>query len=152
MRYVLADKIIELSVGRSITAIKYVTMSDALIGVYEPDASTELPAAMILEAMAQTAGLLALATIEFAAQPVLAKVQPCEIFRQARVGEGIELCAEVEELNELGCRARATARVENELIAEATIYLGFVKTDEPIDVFRARVKKHLASLFPEMKV
>ncbi|GAC1446447.1 MAG: 3-hydroxyacyl-ACP dehydratase FabZ [Pyrinomonadaceae bacterium] len=149
MRYVLADKIIELSAGRSITAIKHVTMSDALVGVYEPNASTELPAAMMLEAMAQTAGLLALTTIDFAAQPVLAKVQPCEVLRQARAGETLELCAEIEERNESGCHARATAKVENELIAAATIYLGFVKTDEPTDVFRVRVRERLASLFPK---
>lgn len=149
MRYVLVDRIDELTPGCSITATKFVTMSDALIDIYEPHASTELPAAMLIEAMAQTAGMLAAATMNFAAQPVLAKVQPCEIFRQPRAGESVSLRAEIEEQNDAGCRAQATAKVENESLAEATIYLGFVKTDEPQNEFRARVRAHLSSLFPE---
>jgi 3-hydroxyacyl-[acyl-carrier-protein] dehydratase len=152
MRYILVDKIVELQKRRMIAAIKHVTMSDALVSVYEPRGSMELPGAMMIEAMAQAAGLLAMATIDLTAQPVLAKVQPCEIFRQARVGETIALRAEIEERNEMGCRTRATAQVENELLAEATIYLGFVKTGEPPEILRARAQQYVQSLFPEMKV
>ncbi len=83
MRYVLIDKITELETGKKLTGIKNVTFSDALARV----GGASLPAAFVLEAMAQAAGLLLMATIECQAQPVLSKIQRMKISGRVSAGE-----------------------------------------------------------------
>lgn len=125
MRYVLIDRITSLVPGRSLTAIKNVSVSDDLVTRYAPGVSA-LPASMALEAMAQAAGILVAATIDFRAQPVLAKVQPFAAYGRAAPGDQIDLRADLEELNDVGCRAQVTAHVGQTLLAEAFIYLALV--------------------------
>jgi len=72
MRYVLIDRITALVPGQSLAAIKNVSFADDLVTHYAPGLSA-LPAAMVLEAMAQAAGLLVAATLTAPAQPVLAR-------------------------------------------------------------------------------
>ena len=55
MRYVLIDRITALVPGQSLAAIKNVSFADDLVTHYAPGLSA-LPAAMVLEAMAQAAG------------------------------------------------------------------------------------------------
>jgi len=57
MRYVLIDRIASLEAGRMLTAVKNVSLSDDLVARLGPGVSA-LPPSMVLEAMAQAAGLL----------------------------------------------------------------------------------------------
>src|SRR5690242_20611150 len=75
VRYVLIDRITALEPGRTLAAIKNVSLGDDLVVRVRPGVSA-LPASMVLEAMAQAAGLLVVASVQEPAQPVLAKVQP----------------------------------------------------------------------------
>ena len=126
--------------------IKNVTMSDSLVVRYQADL-TALPATFVLEAMAQGAGLLLIASIEFSAQPVLAKVQHFSAFAQARPGDQIVVSAEIEDLRAEGCKAQVRAEIQNRLLAEATIYLALV----PLDGGRSSedLRVQMSNLFPE---
>jgi len=140
VRYVLVDRITALAPGRTLKAIKNVSLSDDLVTRIRPGVSA-LPGSMVLEAMAQAAGLLVVASVETPAQPVLAKVQPFTAYADAVAGDRIELEAELDDLRGEGARATVTAIVDGVRIAEAVIYLGLmpIEDDERIAVMRDRL-------------
>lgn len=145
MRYVLIDRILALTPGCALTAIKNVSVSDDLVSQYGPGRSS-LPGSMVLEAMAQAAGLLAIATAGGRTQPVLAKVQPFTSHAEAAPGDQIRIDAALEDLRAEGCRAHVTASVDGRPLADATVYLGFV----PLDETRAGVMRAaLENTFPD---
>ena len=145
MRYVLIDRITALRPGRALDAIKNVSVSDDLVDRVRPGVSA-LPGSMVLEAMAQAAGLLVIASIAEPAQPVLAKVQPFTAHREAAAGDQIQLHAELEDLRKEGARASVTASVAGTRIAEAAMYLGLM----PIEGSErtAMMRERLADTFP----
>jgi 3-hydroxymyristoyl/3-hydroxydecanoyl-(acyl carrier protein) dehydratase len=142
VRYVLIDRITALERGHALTAIKNVSLSDGMVMRLAPGVSA-LPASMVLEAMAQAAGLLVIASTSQPAQPVLAH-------GDAVAGDRIVLRAELDELRSQGARAHVTASVDERLIAEAAIYLGLMPIEgEDSDDRLALVRERLADTFPE---
>jgi 3-hydroxyacyl-[acyl-carrier-protein] dehydratase len=145
LRYVLIDRITALEPGRALAAIKNVSLSDSLVTRIRPGVSA-LPGSMVLEAMAQAAGLLVVASVHEPAQPVLAKVQPFTAHRDAVAGDRIELRAELQELRREGARAHATALVDGTTIAEAVIYLGLMPIEDEERI--ALMRERLTDAFP----
>jgi 3-hydroxyacyl-[acyl-carrier-protein] dehydratase len=149
MRYVLIDRITALVPGQSLAAIKNVSFGDALVTHYAPGLSA-LPAAMVLEAMAQAAGLLVAATLTAPAQPVLAKVQPFRAYGHARPGDCVGIRAEIEERRCEGCRARVVSSIDDRPLADATIHLALIPLEGPTATTRAQIlRAMLADTFPE---
>jgi 3-hydroxyacyl-[acyl-carrier-protein] dehydratase len=149
MRYVLIDRITALVPGQSLAAIKNVSHGDDLVSRYAPGLFA-LPAAMVLEAMAQAAGLLVAATITAPVQPVLAKVQPFSAYGHAHPGDCVTIRAELEELRREGCRARVAASIDGRALADATIFLALVPLEGAGDASRAAtLRAMLADTFPE---
>ena len=99
MRYVFVDRITRLEPGRILSACKNVTFSDGLATTYLPGISA-LPASMVLETMAQAAGLLVAATVPAPSLPVLAKVQPFSAHGLARPGDCVTVDARLEDVRE----------------------------------------------------
>jgi 3-hydroxyacyl-[acyl-carrier-protein] dehydratase len=132
MRYVLVDRIVSLTPGVMLRAIKNVSAADDMITRYGPG-RWALPATMVLEAMAQATGLLVVATLGGKALPVLAKVKPFTSYTDATPGDQVCLEAQLEELRHGGCRASATASVCGRRLADATIYLALIALEEPGD-------------------
>src|SRR5262245_45602696 len=148
MRYILVDRITSLAPGQQVTAIKNVSASDDLVSHYGHGLSA-MPSTMVLEAMAQAAGLLIAATIDCAAQPMLAKVNPFSSYGLARPGDRIVLCAELDELRDQGCVCRVTASIDGRLLASATIYLALVPFSVCGDAVSAEpMRLALADAFP----
>jgi len=149
MRYVLVDRITGLDPGRSLSAIKNVTASDDLVTRY-PAGLSALPSTMVLEAMAQAAGILVVASRPSSGQPMLAKVQPFTAYALARPGDQLHVRAEVEELTGEWCKAQVTAEVGQRLLAEATVYLALVASDaSAADSGDEQLRASLAEGFPE---
>jgi 3-hydroxyacyl-[acyl-carrier-protein] dehydratase len=149
MRYVLIDRITALVPGQSLAAVKNVSYGDDMVTRYAPGLSA-LPAAMLLEAMAQAAGLLVAASITDPAQPVLAKVQPFSSYGHARPGDCVAIRAELEELRSEGCRARVTASIDGRALADATIHLALIPLEGSTAGARAPILRAvLADTFPE---
>jgi 3-hydroxyacyl-[acyl-carrier-protein] dehydratase len=153
LRYVLIDRITALEPGRTLAAIKNVSLSDDLVTRIRPGVSA-LPGSMVLEAMAQAAGLLVVASVHEPAQPVLAKVQPCTVYADAVAGDRIDLVAELHDLRREGARAKVTAAVDGKPIAEAVIYLGLmpIEGEERLAVMRSRLSDAFPGWFDEVPV
>jgi len=153
VRYVLIDRITALAPGQTLAAIKNVSLSDDLVTRVRPGVSA-LPGSMVLEAMAQAAGLLVVGSVDEPAQPVLAKVQPFTAYRDAVVGDRIELHAELQDLRREGARTHVIAAVDGSTIAEAVIYLGLMPIDgnERIALMRDRLADAFPGWFDEASV
>ena len=147
MRYLLVDQILDLAVGDHIRALKNVTASDAF-AVTRASGHIVLPASMMLEAMAQAAGLLVAASWPDA-QPLLAKVNGFQTNAEARPGTRLLISARLAEARAMeGCALSASAESDDGLRAEATIYLALVPFagEAQRDEARARLK----GLFPQI--
>jgi 3-hydroxyacyl-[acyl-carrier-protein] dehydratase len=148
VRYVLVDRITALEPGRTLTAIKNVSLSDDLVRRVAPGVSA-LPGSMLLEAMAQAAGLLVVASIPTPAQPVLAKVQPFTAHADAIPGDQVQLSAELQDVRAEGARAHVRASVGGTAIAEAVIYLALMPLEGEAGAGRiALMRERLADTFP----
>lgn len=67
--FLLIDRVLEMEMGKSITAIKNVSINEPFFPGHFPD-SPVMPGVMILEAMAQAAALLSFKTENFAPSEV----------------------------------------------------------------------------------
>ena len=125
MRYVLLDRITHLERGRSLHGVKNVSVSDDLVTRYGQGVHA-LPSSMVLESMAQAAGLLIAGTLDCCCHPVLAKIQPFSISGLARPGDRLDVVAELVELRDEGCEVSVRVSVDHRAIASATVYLGLL--------------------------
>lgn len=87
------------------------------------DGAGAMPATLVLEAMAQTAGMLCAATARWREKMVLAKVEVAAFPAAARAGDRLDLAAEMLDSREGTYRLRTTASVGDVVVAEATILL-----------------------------
>jgi 3-hydroxymyristoyl/3-hydroxydecanoyl-(acyl carrier protein) dehydratase len=149
MRYVLLDRITHLEHGRSLRGIKNVSVSDDLVTRYSEGVHA-LPSSMVLEAMAQAAGLLIARTHDCRCQPVLAKIQPFSIRGLARPGDRLDVVAEIVDLRDEGCEVAVNASVDHRAIASATVYLGLLPhTGADAGARITAWRRYLADMFPE---
>lgn len=149
MRYVLLDRITHLEHGRLLRGIKNVSKTDDLVTRYS-EGVYALPSSMVLEAMAQAAGILIAGSQDCRCHPVLAKIQPFSISGLAQPGDRIDVIAEIVELREEGCEVAVTASVDRHRIASATVYLGLVAHAGAGAEGRVTAwRRYLADTFPE---
>ena len=128
MRYFLIDKVTELVPGERASAVKNVTLTDEVLHDHFPDFPV-MPGALMLEAVAQLAGLLVESTVHAreragGAPPrraLLASIEKAKFHETAgpgdqividvRLGSELAGAAQVEALLRVGERRIATARL-----------------------------------------
>lgn len=110
-------------------AIKNITFSD---GVGRPSGANWMPfpAAFVMESMAQAGGLLIAMTIDYKAQPVLAKIQQMRIYGRAKPGDRLDIFAGLEDMQEAGAKLYVKSSRGGVPLAEATVYLSLVSFEE----------------------
>jgi 3-hydroxymyristoyl/3-hydroxydecanoyl-(acyl carrier protein) dehydratase len=152
MRYILIDRITEYEGGKMLKAIKNITFSD---GVGRPRGANwvPFPAAFVMESMAQAAGLLVAMTIDYRAQPVLAKVQQMRVYDQAKPGDRLDIFAGLEDMQEAGARLYVKSSRDGVPLAEATVFLSLVSFEEfgmeKASEHRRMLRSVVANLAPE---
>lgn len=116
MRWHWIDQITELKSGQRMAAIKNVTLSEDAINEHfsariGPDGTREeaipvMPGSLMIEGMAQTAGLLVGEMSRFQEKVVLAKVNRAVIERDVIAGQTIKYEAEIEHVDPIGVATR----------------------------------------------
>ena len=101
MRWIWIDKFIEFTSRVSATSMKNVSLAEEHVHDLYP-AFPIAPNSLIVEGMAQTAGLLVGEARGFAEKVVLAKIGRATFYRLVRPGETIQYAAKIEQLNEQG--------------------------------------------------
>src|SRR5438094_1750552 len=117
MRWIWIDRFTEFTSRQSADAIKIVSLAEEHLHDLYP-AFPIVPHSLIIEGMAQTAGILVGEARNFEEKVILAKIGKATFHRLVRPGETITFAANVEQLNEQGASIAGTVKVGSELVAE----------------------------------
>ncbi len=136
MRWIWIDKFIEFNSGQNAVALKNVTMAEEHLHDHFPGFPV-MPESLMIEAMAQTAGILVGEAKEFREKVILAKIKKAVFFDYVKPGDTIKLRAEIESI-----------------VAEAATTSGKITRDDKviaeIDLMFSHVDRNLAGIeFPE---
>ena len=136
MRWIWIDKFTEFTSRTSATAIKNVTLAEEHLHDLYP-AFPIVPHSLIVEGMAQTAGILVGEARNFAEKVILAKIGKATFHRLVRPGDTITYSAKIDQLSEQGASISGTVSVAGDLVAD-------------IDLMFSHIDQNLAGLeFPE---
>jgi len=138
MRWIWIDKFVEFTPRASATAVKNVTLAEEHLHDLYPNFPI-VPHSLIVEGMAQTAGILVGEARNFAEKVILAKIGRATFHRLVRPGDTITYNACIDQLSEQGASITGTVTVGagNDLVAE-------------IELMFSHIDQNLAGLeFPE---
>jgi 3-hydroxyacyl-[acyl-carrier-protein] dehydratase len=125
MRWIWIDKFVEFTPQKSATAIKNVSLAEEHLHDLYP-AFPIVPHTLIIEGMAQTAGILVGEARNFEEKVILAKVSRATFHRLVRPGETISFNANIEQLNEQGASIAGTVKVGSELVADIELMFSHI--------------------------
>jgi len=131
MRWFWIDCFTEFVRRRHARARKAVTLGEEHLHDHFPGAAM-MPNTLVLEGMAQTAGLLVADALDFKLQVVLAKVSSVDFAFDALPGDTLEYLAEIVELSPSGSLVRVTSRVGVREQATAELYFGHLEAGTTI--------------------
>ena len=126
MRWFWIDRFEEFVRGRHATAVKNVTLAEEHLHDHFPGAAL-MPNALIVEGMAQTAGLLVADAIEFNRRVVLAKVAAAEFRFDAVPGDTIRFHAEVLDIKPTGSLTKVRTTVGDREQGEAELFFAHLE-------------------------
>jgi len=117
--FLFCDEIIELEPGVSCTALWYLSGEESFFAGHFPGRPT-LPGVLMVEALAQTAGLAALSDGDFAGKlPLFGGIDKARFRRQVIPGETLTLVAHLGRMSRMAGRASGIASVDGEVACEA---------------------------------
>ncbi len=99
MRWIWIDGFVEFVSGRRASAVKNVTLAEEYLHDHFPGCPV-MPTSLIIEGMAQTAGILVGEAREFAENVILAKIKTAEFQDHAAPGDQLRYDAVLESLDE----------------------------------------------------
>jgi 3-hydroxyacyl-[acyl-carrier-protein] dehydratase len=126
--FLLIDEIVELEPGRRAVARKRVREDEWYLRGHFPGRPV-MPGVLIVEAMAQTGALAVLSEEENRGRLALfAGIDDCRFKRIVEPGDELELRCELERARGPVGRGKATAHVDGELAARATLTFAVERT------------------------
>ncbi|MCS7032822.1 MAG: beta-hydroxyacyl-ACP dehydratase, partial [Phycisphaerae bacterium] len=145
MRWIWIDKFLEFSPKQSAVALKNVTLAEEHLHDLFPEFPV-VPNCLIVEGMAQTAGILVGEARNFQEKVILAKIGRATFYRLVRPGETILFRAQIEQLNETGASIQGTVCLKPDGPDTATADLRVAD----IEMMFSHIDQNLAGLeFPE---
>lgn len=120
MRWFLIDKFIEIQKGKYAKAIRNITLGEDHLHDHFPTFPV-MPNSLIIESLAQTAGILAGYSEDFEQNVILSKITKAVFHRMARPGDQLLLEARIVDLRDEGAWLDASATVDGEMLAEASL-------------------------------
>jgi len=136
MRWIWIDKFIEFQSGKQAVALKNVTLAEEHLHDHFPGFPV-MPETLMIEAMAQTAGILVGEARHFQEKVILAKIKRAVFHHFVRPGDTITIHAEIESISPEAAGTTGRIRCSDRLIAE-------------IDLMFSHIDKNLAGKeFPQ---
>jgi len=117
MRWIWIDRFVEFTTRQRAVALKNVSLAEEHLHDLYP-AFPIMPHSLIVEGMAQTAGILVGEARNFAEKVILAKIGRATFHRLVRPGDTITYDAKIEQLNETGASIAGRVTVGDDLVAE----------------------------------
>jgi len=125
MRWIWIDKFVEFTPRTSATAVKNVTLAEEHLHDLYPSFPI-VPHSLIVEGMAQTAGILVGEARNFEEKVILAKIGRATFHRLVRPGETIRYSAKIDQLNEQGASITGRVTVDGDLVAEIELMFSHI--------------------------
>ena len=136
MRWIWIDKFLEFESGKRAVALKNVTLAEEHLHDHFPGFPV-MPECLMIEGMAQTAGILVGEARRFGEKVILAKIKKAVFFDYVKAGDSLRLEAKIETLTPEAASTSGKIMRDDKLIAE-------------IDLMFSHVDKNLAGKeFPE---
>jgi beta-hydroxyacyl-ACP dehydratase FabZ len=125
----LVDRILEISEDR-VVGIKNVTANEPFFAGHFPNFPV-MPGVLIVESMAQVAGVLALQGIENREQKLVffASIEEAKFRKPVLPGDTLRIEMEILRRKPSVVKARGTAKVGDSIVAEATVLCSIVDRD-----------------------
>jgi 3-hydroxyacyl-[acyl-carrier-protein] dehydratase len=129
--FLLVDRVVELEPGKRAVAIKAVTANEPQFTGHFPGRPI-MPGVLMVEALAQTAGIAVLTLEEYRGKiGLFAGIDECRFRRLVVPGDTLRLEVTVEKLRGMFGRVKAVATVDDEVAVEATLSI-IVPRDQEI--------------------
>ena len=136
MRWIWIDKFVEFDSGKSAVALKNVTLAEEHLHDHFPGFPV-MPESLMIEAMAQTAGILVGEAKKFQEKVILAKIKKAVFLDYVKPGDTIKLRAEIESIVSEAATTSGRITRDDKVIAE-------------IDLMFSHIDQNLAGIeFPE---
>lgn len=152
MRWMWIDRIIEFHDRERLVAIKNVSLAEEHLHDHFPatadaDALPVMPMSLIIEGMAQTAGILVGAASRFAEKVILAKITRAELDQDVFPGQTLRYDATIERIDDAGA---ATCGTIDRLDHASGPESGTWETIGRVDLMFSHIDQNLSGLeFPE---
>jgi 3-hydroxyacyl-[acyl-carrier-protein] dehydratase len=125
MRWIWIDRFVEFTPRTRAIALKNVSLAEEHLHDLHP-AFPIMPHSLIVEGMAQTAGILVGEARNFAEKVILAKIGRATFHRLVRPGDTILYDAKIEQLNETGASIAGRVTVGDDLVAEIELMFSHI--------------------------
>lgn len=127
MRWCWIDRFVDVRRGQYAVSVKNVSLAEEQLIGYVPGLPV-MPNSLIIEGLAQTAGILLGDCNEFRERIVLAKVAKAVFHQSAVAGDTLIYRAELKRMDEMGAFATGTSHLGDQLQAEVELF--FAHLDE----------------------
>src|SRR3954464_8543224 len=125
MRWIWIDKFTQFTSRTSATAVKNVTLAEEQLHDLYPDFPI-YPHTLIVEGMAQTAGILVGEAGKFEEKVILAKIGRATFHQLVRPGDTLTFSAKIEQFSEQGASASGTVTTGGKLVAEIELMFSHI--------------------------
>ena len=129
MRWIWLDRFLDLQSGKSARAVKNLSLAEDLFADHFPGYPV-MPAALMLEGLAQTGGILVGEANNYTKNVVLAKIPKAHFKRDALAGETLTYTTTLSQISDIGGMVAGTVHAGEELIAEAEIFFAHVEPSQ----------------------
>ena len=125
MRWIWIDKFLEFNSGKSAVALKNVSLAEEHLHDHFPHFPV-MPECLMIEGMAQTAGILVGEAKNFEEKVILAKIKKATFHDHVRPGDTITLHAEIENITDEAASTTGKILRGEELIAEISLMFSHI--------------------------
>ena len=125
MRWIWIDKFLEFNSGINAVSLKNVTLAEEHLHDHFPGFEI-MPECLMIEAMAQTAGILVGEARNFEEKVILAKIKKAVFYHYVRPGDTIILHADVESIAPEAASTKGRIMRGDELIAEISLMFSHI--------------------------
>lgn len=125
MRWIWIDKFVEFDSGKSAVALKNVTLAEEHLHDHFPGFPI-MPECLMIEAMAQTAGILVGQAKNFQEKVILAKIKKAAFFDYVKPGDTIKLTAKIDSIADEAASTSGKITRSDELIAEIDLMFSHI--------------------------
>ncbi|MHC4487716.1 MAG: 3-hydroxyacyl-ACP dehydratase FabZ family protein [Planctomycetota bacterium] len=125
MRWIWIDKFVEFHSGRRAVALKNVTLAEEHLHDHFPGFPV-MPETLMIEAMAQTAGILVGEAKKFQEKVILAKIKKAVFFDYVKPGDTIRLETTIESIIAEAAGTKGKITREGKLVAEIDLMFSHI--------------------------